>query len=284
MSFTVVDPGVLSLVQDLGREGTSEIGVGRSGALDRAALRLANRTVGNLPHAAALEILLGGAEFIAEQRLTVAVTGAIGDVRANGVFLASGIAVDLPAGSILKFGRATSGARYYLAVAGGFDFPLFEGSAAWDGLAKVGTPPIQAGDRLPVGERLAGQANSWLPNPLASVNVDQPLVDITHGPRADWFDQLSWHRLVTEEWVVSPDSSRTALRLQGPALSRIEPRELPSEAVFPGAIQVPPDGQPIVFLADHPVTGGYPVIGVVRDSSLDRLGQVLPGQRVRLNG
>lgn len=284
MSLTVISPGPLSLVQDGGRSGSAGLGVGRSGALDRLALDVANRAVGNDATTAGLEVLLGGATIRVDSHALIAVAGANGDVLLDAETLAPGKAYEVRAGSSLTFRSPRAGARYYLAVRGGIRAESVLGSASWDGLAKLGTPPLAAGDVLQIGYGGTGKVNTWLPNPLAGRNVGHRFADIAAGPRRHLFSAADWHTLVTETWTVSPQSNRTALRLSGPALIFPEGLELSSEAVLPGAIQIPPDGQPIVFLADHPVTGGYPVIAVVRDESLDRLGQLLPGHQLGLSG
>lgn len=284
MSLTVLTPGPQTLVQAAGRRGQANLGVGRSGALDRLALEVANRAVGNEATTAGLEVLLGGARLRIDSHALIAVAGANGDVLVDREVMAPGKAYEVRAGSVVRFEQPRVGARYYFAVRGGVLATEVLGSPSWDVLAKVGTPPLVAGDVLQIGYGGTGKVNTWLPNPLAGRNVGHRFVDIARGPRNSLFSAADWHTLVTETWTVSPQSNRTALRLSGPPLSFPEGLELPSEAVLPGAIQIPPDGQPIVFLADHPVTGGYPVIAVVRDESLDRLGQLLPGQRLGLSG
>ncbi|PTT20180.1 allophanate hydrolase, partial [Microbacterium sp. HMWF026] len=156
------------------------------------------------------------------------------------------------------------------------------GSAASDSLAGLGRAPLAAGDLLSLG-RPAGavpvvDAFPWTVPPA---RVDVP---VGEGPRADWFAPSAWQTLTRASWTVSSRADRVGIRLDGPVLDRLRHHELPSEAMRPGAIQVPPHGRPVVLLADGPVTGGYPVIGVVPDAALDALAQVRPGDHVRFRG
>lgn len=281
-TLRVVSTGPLALVEDLGRPGLAHLGVGASGAFDRAALRLANRLVGNPEAAAGLEVLLGGAELVPDTGCWLAVTGAWGEVAFDGTAVEPHTATLLPAGARLVLPPARSGLRYCVAVRGGVDVPAVLGSRSRDTLAALGPPPLASGDVLPIG------APPHEGVPAADlVPVDPPAdgtvrLDILPGPRRDWFDATAWEALPTAPWTVSPRSDRTGIRLNGPALARVRMEELPSEGMVPGAIQVSPDGSPTVLGVDAPVTGGYPVIAVVADSSFDRLAQLRPGQRVLL--
>lgn len=279
--LTVIRPGPLTLVQDLGRPGLAHLGVGSAGAMDRAALALANRLAGNDADAAGLEILLGGAELEADAPLWFAIAGAWGDVTAGGRPVERHTATLLGTWERLVFPVAERGIRYYLAVRGGIDFPPVLGSRSRDTLAGLGPEPLAAGDDLPIGEESA----SPIP-PVDVVPVDVPpegavTIELRPGPRRDWFAEASWDALFATAWSVSPRSDRSGIRLEGPTLERTDTRELPSEGMVPGAIQVSPDGTPTILAVDHPVTGGYPVIAVVTDASLDALAQLRPGQLVR---
>jgi biotin-dependent carboxylase-like uncharacterized protein len=278
----VLSTGPLALVEDLGRPGLAHLGVGASGAFDRGALRLANRLVGNPDGAAGLEVLLGGAELAADLDCWIAVTGAWGDIAFDGTRVEPHTATLLPGGARLVLPPPRWGLRYCVAVRGGVDVPATLGSRSRDTLAALGPAPLAAGDLVPVG------APPTDPVPAADlVPVDPPgdglvRLDILPGPRRDWFDATAWESLTEATWTVSPRSNRTGIRLEGPALRRSRTGELPSEGMVPGAIQVWPDGFPTVLGVDGPVTGGYPVIGVVADSSFDRLAQVRPGQTILL--
>jgi biotin-dependent carboxylase-like uncharacterized protein len=267
----VIAPGPLATVQDQGRVGYAELGVGRSGAADRHAHHLANRLVGNLPGAASIEFTLGGLEI----RLLAAATLACAGAPCPGVS-AWHSALSLPAGSRLRLGTPTSGLRSYLAVRGGFAVPAVLGSRSTDTLSGLGPAPLRAGDRLPIGSDTAGPPTD--PAILAE-RADRP-IRLLPGPRADWFTGMAYESLLTARWRVLPASDRIGIRLDGPALARRQPGELPSEPTLPGALQVPPDGRPIVLGPDAPVTGGYPVIAIVGNGELDRLAQLRPGQEL----
>jgi biotin-dependent carboxylase-like uncharacterized protein len=281
-------------VQDRGRAGLAQLGVPRAGAADRASLARANRLVGNTTRAAGLEVLLGGLVVAAgPAHLVVSVTGADCPLWLDGCPVPADAVLDLPPGSRLALGAARSGLRAYLAVRGGIAVLPVLGSRSHDTLAGLGPPPVQAGDELPVGPSApyAGpDVGGWpvldqvpLPGPASQAGADGVVVlRVAPGPRLDQLDAGSVERLWAQVWSVSPDSDRVGVRLTGPALDRGPGSvELPSEPLIRGAVQIPPDGRPVVFLADHPVTGGYPVAAVVLDAGTDLLAQVRPGQQVR---
>jgi biotin-dependent carboxylase-like uncharacterized protein len=274
----VIEAGPLSTVQDLGRRGWAHLGVPRAGALDSGAAALANRLVGNEPGAALLETTLGGMTVGVSAATTVAVTGATCEVRVDGRAVAFAEPVTVPAGAVLVVGRALTGVRAYLAVAGGIDVPTVLGSRSTDTLAGLGPPVLTAGDVLPVG-RPAGR-----PSAVDAHAVRRPGGPVSlrfrTGPRRDWFTADAVRTLTAAPYAVTAHSNRIALRLEGASLERSRPGELPSEGIVLGAVQVPPSGQPLVFLRDHPTTGGYPVLGVVHPEDLDACAQLRPGEPV----
>ncbi|MEU8775632.1 biotin-dependent carboxyltransferase family protein [Streptomyces sp. NPDC048606] len=278
----VVRPGALTTLQDPGRPGYAHLGVPRSGALDTAAHALANRLLGNPVGAATLETTLDGVRLRAPAPVTVAVTGAPCPVRIDGRPVAWGAPVRLAAGAELDVGRAESGVRAYVAVRGGFAVPPVLGSRATDLLSGLGPPPLRAGTVLPVGppgpDPVAGADTPRLPGPPTEL-----VLPLRPGPRADWFTGASLARLLSARYRVAAASNRIGLRTEaGPPLERARGGELPSEGMVLGAVQVPPDGMPVVFLADHPVTGGYPVVGVVPPGpALDAAAQARPGTPIR---
>lgn len=276
----VVRPGPLTTVQDLGRRGVAHLGVPRGGALDEPALRAGNRLVGNPEGAAGLETTLGGVALRAVgRRVVVAVTGAPAAVRVDGRPAAWGAAVAVPDGAVLEVGPATYGVRSYLAVAGGLAVAPVLGSRSADLLSGLGPAPLAAGQLLPVGTAgplPAEGGPAVLPGPPAEV-----VLRLRPGPRADWFAPEALPLLARGRYRVAAASNRIALRTEGPALPRLRTDELPSEGVVLGAVQVPPDGRPVVFLADHPTTGGYPVIGVVPAADLPAAAQARPGTPLR---
>ncbi|MEU3315923.1 biotin-dependent carboxyltransferase family protein [Streptomyces sp. NPDC006687] len=279
----VVRAGALSTVQDLGRPGHAHLGVPRSGALDTAAHALANRLVGNAAGAATVETTLDGIRLRALAPVTVAVTGAPCAVRVSGRPAAWGAPVWLRAGAELDVGRASAGVRSYVAVRGGFAGPAVLGSRSTDLLSGLGPPVLSDGTVLEVG--VAG------PSPVAGADalrvpgppVAELVLPLWLGPRADWFTPGSVAGLLSAGYRVAAASNRIGLRTEGgPGLVRVRGGELPSEGVVLGAVQVPADGLPVVFLADHPVTGGYPVVGVVPPGpALDAAAQARPGVRLR---
>ena len=274
-SLTVLETGLLTTVQDAGRPGQASLGVGRSGACDLASYRLANRLVGNAEGAAVLEVTYGGLRLRAEDDVVVVTTGA------RSVGASHNAPATLRSGDVLELGVPASGLRTYVAVRGGFAVDPVLGSCATDTLSGLGPDVLAPGDALAVG-------TSDLPMPgvdLAPVTDPEPgdlTVRVAPGPRRDWFSDAAWASLVEQPWTVTSDSNRVGLRLEGDALERTRTDELPSEGLVRGALQVPPSGKPVLFLADHPVTGGYPVIGYVADADVDRCAQLRPGQRLLL--
>jgi biotin-dependent carboxylase-like uncharacterized protein len=277
--------GPQSLVEDLGRQGRAGIGVGRSGAADRASLCRANRALANDEGAAAIEVLLGGLEVEAVGGwLTVCVTGAPAPVTLDGREVGSDSVVTVKEGSVLRLGTPPRGLRSYLAVRGGVDVPDVLGSRSHDVMAGIGPPPLEEGDLLPVGSPPATYplVDHLLPADLAS--PDEPVVlTAVRGPRDAWVRDADV--LVKRAWTASERSNRVGMRLAAAEDQRLEhadpERQIPSEGAYRGAVQVPPSGEPVVFLADHPVTGGYPVVAVVVDADVDRAAQVRPGQEVQ---
>ncbi len=292
----IVSPGMQSLIQDLGRHGHSGLGVSAAGALDRASLRRANRLVGNAPGAAgieavAIETVAGGLKVQAVADQVLAVTGApsalsiesapdsAGDTWHRAVPMAAPFA--LLDGETLSLGAPRSGFRGYLAVRGGVDAALVLGSRSTDTMSGIGPAPLAAGQVLAAG----GEAESGVVG-APELQPDYPgtgvtVLDVVPGPRADWFDQAALDSFAAQDWSVLPQSNRVGMRLDGTPLQRSRQGELPSEGTVSGALQVPPEGLPVLFLADHPITGGYPVIAVVVDSQLDLAAQVPIGGKIR---
>jgi biotin-dependent carboxylase-like uncharacterized protein len=278
-ALTVLATGPLTTVQDAGRPGQGALGIGRSGACDRAVFRQANRLVGNPEDTAALEVTFGGLVVRAESDLLVVTTGA----RCAGPFPHASPTA-LRQGSELRLGAPATGLRTYLAVRGGIDVPPVLGSRATDVLSGLGPAVVADSDVLPVGAPTGPMPGVDLA-PVPEIPGGEVTVAVLPGPRADWFGDAGWTRLTGQAWTVTSESNRVGLRLEGKSLERVRTGELPSEGMVRGALQVPPSGAPVLFLADHPVTGGYPVIGYVADepldSDVDRCAQLRPGQAVR---
>ncbi|MET7292517.1 biotin-dependent carboxyltransferase family protein [Streptomyces griseoloalbus] len=278
-ALVVVRAGALTTVQDRGRPGHAHLGVPRSGALDGPAAALANRLAGNPPDAAVLETTLNGCSVRPRSAVTVAVAGAPCRVTVDGRPVAWGAPVRVRAGSVLDVGAATSGVRAYLAVSGGIAVEPVLGSRSTDLLSGLGPAPVTDGAVLPLGTPREGYARvDVAPQPAPP---DELVLRVTPGPRDDWFTPAAVRILTSRTYRVSSASNRIGLRTTGPPLERARPEELPSEGMVLGAVQVPPDGTPVVFLADHPTTGGYPVIAVVRPTDLPAAAQATPGTPVR---
>ncbi len=278
------------MLEDEGRPGQASQGVSGSGALDRASFRAVNEVLGNAANAPALEIVFGGVELRADRPVTLAMTGAPCKLVLTGndgrrTVLPTGRAFALDAGDILDIGAAGQGMVSYLGIRGGFACDLVMGSASRDVLAGIGPEPVVAGAALCVAPGLARAVSAYTVPAAALPKKDEATtVDIVLGPRDDWFTDAALQTLTTQEWRVTPEASRVGKRLSGPSpLERIDAAELPSEPTVPGAIQVPHSGQPVVFLADHPVTGGYPVIAVVARYHLDLVAQIPPGASIRFH-
>jgi biotin-dependent carboxylase-like uncharacterized protein len=276
MTLTIDSAGALTTVQDRGRTGLAHLGVPRAGPLDRPAATLANRLVGNGPDAALLEVTWGGLELTSDAGVWVAVTGAPTPVEVDGAGRGRDRAEWVPAGGRLRLGSPTAGVRSYVAVAGGVEVAPVLGSRSTDTLAWVGPPRVEDGTTLPVG------TPSGPPAPLDTPRPPLPgPLRVTQGPRADWFAPDALDRLCAAPYAVGAASNRVGLRLEGDPPARVREDELPSEGMVLGAVQVPPGGQPVVFLADHPPTGGYPVLAVVHPDDLWQCGQARPGEELR---
>jgi len=275
----ILAPGPLATVQDLGRPGHAALGVGRSGAADVGSHRLANRLVGNADRAATIEATFGGLWLRAGTDLLVAVTGAPAPVFLESVEYGGNAPLRLPAGTELRLGTPKTGLRSYLAVRGGIGCEPVLGSRSTDLLSGLGPPRLRPGDTVALGTDV--ETDPVVDVAPVAGQPAEPVLRIAPGPRLDWFRPDAWTTLLASAYTVSPDGNRIGVRLIGPALDRAVRHELPSEPIVPGAIQVPAGGQPLVFLADHPVTGGYPVIGVVARADLGAAAQLRPGQHVR---
>ena len=276
----VLAAGPLSTIQDLGRPGHQHVGVTRSGAVDRASLVRANLLVGNEPGAAGLELSLGRFRALFRVSTTVALSGATAPVTISGRAAELGAPQAIRAGEDLQVGAPTRGLHVYLAVAGGIDVSPILGSRSTDTLSGIGPPPLRPGTQLPIRAdlvRVVGTTHSKRPNGQPFVQDQRVEVRVRFGPRDGWFTDPT---VLTRNPYRLSTSNRIGARLDGPPLTRSVRGELPSEGLIPGAIQVPGDGQPIVFLADHPATGGYPVIAVVHPDDLAFVAQARPGASV----
>jgi biotin-dependent carboxylase-like uncharacterized protein len=294
-ALRILQPGPLALIEDLGRPGHAAVGVSPSGALDRGSLALANRLVGNAESAAGIEILLGGFVVRFASPAWFAVTGAAARLFLDGRPVDLHTAVHADAATELRIAQPAAGMRSYLAVRGGIDVEAVLGSRSRDTLSGLGPEALQPGDVLSLGAEPATPVPAIDFVALAQPGDEPVEVRAHRGPRAGWFTPTAVETFFTVEWRVSADGDRVGVRLDPPRvpshavgvepapprlLERAETAELPSEPMVAGAVQVSPDGRPTVLLADHPVTGGYPVIAVVAARSLDTFAQLRPGRSV----
>jgi biotin-dependent carboxylase-like uncharacterized protein len=279
-SLTVARAGALTTIQDDGRPGLAHLGVGRSGALDRDAHHLANRLVANPEAAPVLETTVDGVAVVLDGAGVIAVTGAFADVRVDGRPVDWGVPVHVAGGERIDVARAQRGVRSYLAIAGAITVAPVLHSASTDLLSGLGPAPLSTGDVVALG------ASSG-PSPAIDMAPYRPAGDqarlrIHPGPRRDWLSAAGATTLTSATWTVSPDSNRIALRLQGAPVQRARRDELPSEGIVLGAVQSLPDGGFVVFLADHPTTGGYPVVAVVDPGCLGACAPPRPGSGMTL--
>jgi biotin-dependent carboxylase-like uncharacterized protein len=281
-TLQILRTGPLALVQDLGRVGLAHIGVTRSGAADRRSHTLANRLVANPDDRATIEVTFGG--FSARVRggdVDIAVTGADTDPRVDGILFGSNSIQHVRDGEVISLGAPHSGLRSYLAVRGGIDVTPVLGSRSYDVMSAIGPLPLQPGDVLPVGEH-TDEYPELDQAPVAPISEHLVELLVVPGPRDDWL--VDPDALVHTIWMASDRSDRVGMRLEGRPLQYRSPdRVLPSEGATRGAIQVPPNGLPVILGPDHPVTGGYPVVGVIAAEDIDKVAQVRPGQYVRLH-
>jgi len=266
--LTVLRAGPLLTVQDAGRPGLAHLGVPPSGAADLLSYDAANALVGNEPGAACLEATLAGPALRFDPPALVAVAGAEADARLDGEPLPLGEARE---GALLELGRCRVGIRAYVAVRGGIDVEPVLRSCSHDLLTGLGPPPLRDGDVVRIGQRSSNRCQT----PGRCLTPLGETLTVVPGPRTDWFGSL-----LDTEWRVSPASNRIGIRLEGPPLERLRRDELLSEGVVTGSVQVPPSGQPILLGPDHPTTGGYPVVAVVRGDDLPLAGQLAPGTTV----
>jgi antagonist of KipI len=277
--ITVVGPGLLTTIQDLGRWGHQADGVPVGGPLDRVAHRAANALVGNDGGAATLEVTLLGPQLRFECDATVAVTGADLGARVDGAEAMLNATIGCRRGAVLRFGERRSGSRAYVAVDGGIDVEPVLGSRATSalcGLGGVDGRAIVGGDRLSLGAPARTARVRRVVDPPAMPNGGARL-RVLPGPQQEFFPNHAFDQLQRARFVVTPRSDRMGYRLEGARIPRVEGREMISDAAFVGGIQVPWSGEPILLMADRQTTGGYPQIATVISADLPLAGQLAPG-------
>ena len=283
MTLVVESCALMLTVQDDGRTGRAHQGIARSGAFDQRARAAANRLVGNRGHAAVLEAVLGSCVFLATEPSVVAVTGARVPISINGRAAAQDMAVVLHAGDRLHIGMPTEGLRAYLSLRGGVGGSFVLGSRSYDTLGRIGPAPLVPGAEI-VCAHDTTETDPWFEPIPTRTRAGQPVLALAPGPRDGWLTDDARHQLTSAVWTVDGASDRIGVRLLGPRLTRrphLVDAELPSEAMIPGAVQVPLNGQPIILGPDCGTTGGYPVVGVVTATSLSDVAQLRPGDRLR---
>ncbi len=282
----VLTPGFLTTVQDLGRQRYAHLGISASGAADSLSLRIGNLLLGNPENTAALEMTLLGCTLQFEEDTSIALTGSDFAAQVHGKPLPLWTPVPIKSGDLLQIGHTTTGARAYLCVRGGFQCPAFLGSVSthlMTGLGGIEGRPLKKGDTLSVQRLLAKPPSSPSPstrNFLRTID-ERTLLRVTRGPQEDFFSRKARLAFLSSVYTVSEDSDRMGLRMNGPALTRTVDKEMLTEGVSLGAIQVPQSGQPIILFVEHQTTGGYPKIANVISADFHRLGQLRPRDEVR---
>lgn len=284
--LVVVDPGLLTTIQDLGRFGYQRVGIPPSGPMDRAAFVVANRLVGNPDRAAALECTLKGPRLEVRREAVVAVTGAPMGFTVNGQEAPPWTALLVRPGDVLGFHIASAGCRAYLAVGGGIDVPPALGSRATylrGRLGGLGGRALQKGDALPVGVTPPGTARAGraVPPALRPVYPAERECRVILGPQDDRFTAGGIRAFLEGPYEVTPQADRMGYRLKGPAIAHARGHDIVSDGIPLGGIQVPGEGQPIVLLVDRQTAGGYTKIATVIGVDIGAIGQTRPGQRVR---
>ena len=274
----VLDPGRFTSVQDMGRGGHAHLGIPASGAVDSFDLRVANHLVGNAEGCAALEMTAVGPTLRFVDEAWVALTGGRLEATLDGEPVPMYQTFAVKAGSTLVCGRISLGWRAYLAVTGGIEAQPVLGSRSRDTLSSLGPEPLAAGTVLSTGSAAAATPAFYLRSPPQYGGAAR--LRVTAGPQQDWFAPQALLDMRQATFRVQANSDRVGVRLDGAMLGRSRSQELPSMGMVTGAVQVPASGKPIVLLADHGATGGYPVIAVVITADLPLLAQLAPGAEV----
>jgi antagonist of KipI len=284
MSIRVVKPGFLTTVQDRGRFGYAHLGISPCGAADALSLRIANLLVGNDEYAPALEMTLLGATLEFDAPAVVALSGASGECKVGSTAIEPNCPVNLAAGSILQCGSTRNGARCYLAVQGNVDVPLVLGSASTDSRGRFGGYEgrrLQTGDILRIGHWNRRRLRKLRAGALEERMRSRSTIRVTRGAQRDWFSDAPYANFLANSYAVSEQSDRAGLRLKGDAISVCETRQLLTDGIPLGAIQVPQDGQPIILFVDQQTTGGYPKIANVITADMHLVGQLRPRDELR---
>ncbi len=277
-------PGLLTTVQDLGREGFGPIAVSASGAADALALRVGNRLVGNAEGAAGLEMTLLGGTFRFSEDVVAALTGSDFGATLDEVPITVWTSFEARAGQVLRVGPTRSGARCYLCVQGGIEVKLFVGSASTHLLSGLGGHEgraLRKGDVLKIGPSKSAPRKTTVAVKALEQLAPQRILHVTPGPQSDWFSGTAQKAFYESTYRVAEESNRMGLRLEGAALPERSRGEMISEGVSLGAVQIAAGGLPIVLFVEQQTTGGYPKIANVITPDLHSLGQLRPRDRIR---
>jgi antagonist of KipI len=280
----VLQPGMSTTVQDLGREGFGPMGISPSGAADAVSLRLGNLLVGNLPRAAGLEMTLLGGTFLFPEGATVVLAGSDFGATLDGVRVGMRNAVEVRPGQTLQVGATRGGARCCLCVRGGIAVETFLGSASTHVLSGLGGfkgRALQKGDVLAVGKQGRRAKSKSLSGAALAMLAPRKSLRVTPGPQRDWFDDAAKKLFERSVYRVTEEANRVGLRLAGPAIKRTHGGELVSEGVALGAVQIPESGQPIILFVEQQTAGGYPKIANVISADFHSLGQLRPRDEMR---
>jgi antagonist of KipI len=280
----VLQPGMFTTVQDLGREGFGPMGVSPSGAADAVSLRVGNLLLGNFSSAAGLEMTLLGGTFLFSEGATVVLAGSDFAPRLEGVAVAMWAPVEARPGQTLQVAATRSGARCYLCVRGGMVVEPFLGSSSThvlSGLGGFAGRALRKGDVLPIGKPRQSAMPGKLSGAALAMLAPRKILRVTPGPQRDWFGDAAKRLFDEGVYRVTEEANRMGLRLAGPAIARSNGRELVSEGVALGAVQIPESGQPIILFVEQQTAGGYPKIANVISADFHSLGQLRPGDEVR---
>jgi biotin-dependent carboxylase-like uncharacterized protein len=280
----VQTPGLLTTVQDLGREGFGPLGVSPSGAADPISLRVGNRLVGNAECAAGLEMTLLGATFLFPEGAILALTGSDFGATLAGATVDLWTSVEVRPGETLRLGPTRSGARCYLCIQGGIIVTPFLGSASTHILSGLGGfegRPLRKGDVLHIGSTTRPFRRKTIAPQVLNSLRPRKVLRVTSGPQIGWFSESSLRSLYAGLYRVTEQSNRMGLRLEGAPVSQFVGREMITEGVSLGAVQAPPGGSPIILFVEQQTTGGYPKIANVISADLHRVGQLRPGDEIR---
>ena len=283
MGINVINPGLQTTIQDLGRQLSGHLGVSSCGAADSYSFKIANLIVGNTPNEAALEMTLVGGVYQFEENADICLSGSSFLAKINNKVLPFNKKLHIKKKAVLEIGQTKDGARCYLAIRGGINIKHFLGSASTHLTTKTGGfngRPLKKGDLLKIGKSKKN---------LAKINLDlnystkRSILRITKGLQKDWFSDLNWSTLVKKTFKVSKKYDRMGIKLDGPSIRPINKKQMITEGIALGAIQIPGNGKPIISFIDHQTTGGYPVIANVISIDICKVGQLKEGDSFKFD-